>query len=108
VPTSVICMALISVLGFVALGLYDQQLVVGLNDRGRGRAPRRCCGHAGDEGALSTATGPGAPPLKYDLFGLWIAAVPVVAWGAPFGSWLAAQMTTRRLVQFVTSWPWPR
>jgi uncharacterized membrane protein YfcA len=102
VPTSVICMALISVLGFVALGLYDQQLVVGLNDAGEVVRLGDAAVTLSDDGGLVYGTGPGAPALKYDLFGLWIAAVPIVAWGAPFGSWLAAQMTTRRLVQFVT------
>lgn len=102
VPTSVICMAMISVLGFLTLGIFDQQLVLGLNEAGEvvrlGDAPVTI----NEAGNLVFGTGPGAPPLQYDLFGLWIAAVPVVAWGAPFGSWLAAQMTTRRLVQFVT------
>jgi uncharacterized membrane protein YfcA len=101
VPTSVICMALISILGFLVLGVYDQQLVIGLNDAGEVvRLGDRAVSLG--EGGLVYGEGPGAPPLKYDLFGLWIAAAPIVAWGAPFGSWLAAQMTTRRLVQFVT------
>jgi uncharacterized membrane protein YfcA len=102
VPTSVICMALISVLGFATLGIYDQQLVVGLNTAGEVVRIGDAAVSLGEQGRLVYGDGPGAPPLKYDLFGLWLAAVPVVAWGAPFGSWLAAQMTTRRLVQFVT------
>ena len=33
-----------------------------------------------------------------DLFGMWLAAIPVVAWGAPLGAWIAARMTARMLV----------
>lgn len=102
VPTSVICMALISVLGFLTLGISDQQLVVGLNDAGEVVRLGDAAVMLNPEGRLVYGDGPAAPALQYDLFGLWIAAVPIVAWGAPFGSWLAAQMTTRRLVQFVT------
>lgn len=102
VPTSVICMALISVLGFVSLGILDQQLVIGLNAAGEVVRLGDAAVMMSEDGTMIYGDGPGAPALQYDLFGLWLAAVPVVAWGAPFGSWLAAQMTTRRLVQFVT------
>jgi uncharacterized protein len=102
VPTSVICMALISCLGFVTLGILDQQLFVGLDAAGN-------VVRLGDAAVTQTATGqlvfgsgPGGPPLQFDIFGLWLAAAPVVAWGAPFGSWVASRMTTRQLVQFVT------
>ncbi len=90
VPTSVVVMAGISVLGFVTLGLLDGQLDVTLSTDGRevvalgGRAL--------------------AVPLdaaRADLFGLWVAAAPVVAWGAPLGSWVAARLRTRQLVLFV-------
>jgi len=36
-----------------------------------------------------------------DLGGLWLAAVPVVAWGAPLGSLVASRVTDRQLVAFV-------
>lgn len=102
VPTSVICMALISILGFVTLGIFDQQLFVGLNEAGEVVRLGDAAVTLGENGQLVFGEGPGAPPIKFDLFGLWIAAAPIVCWGAPFGSWLASQMTTRRLVQFVT------
>ncbi len=90
VPTSVVVMAGISVLGFVTLGWLDGQLDVALA--------------AG--GGSMVAVGGGAlefplPAARFDLFGLWLAAVPVVVWGAPLGSWVAARLATRQLVLFV-------
>lgn len=102
VPTSVVAMAAISILGFVTFGIIGQQLFVGLDAAGDvvslGGAPVTLS----ETGRLTYGEGPGAPPLQFDLFGLWLAAVPIVAWGAPFGSWIASRMTARRLVQFVT------
>ncbi|MBF9033867.1 TSUP family transporter [Rhodobacterales bacterium HKCCE2091] len=102
VPTSVVCMAAISVLGFITFGFVDRQLFVGLNDAGEvvqlGGAAVTQVG----AGQLAFGDGPGGAPRQFDLFGLWLAAVPIVCWGAPLGSWLASRMTTRRLVQFVT------
>ncbi len=90
VPTSVVVMAGISVLGFVTLGVLDGQLDVTLSAAG---------------GAVVAIGGEAlAVPLdaaKADLFGLWLAAAPVVAWGAPLGSWVAARLQTRQLVAFV-------
>ena len=102
VPTSVICMALISILGFLVFGIWDQQLFVGLDADGNVAWLGNDAVSQSASGQLVFGAGAGAPPSQFDLFGLWLAAVPVVAWGAPFGSWLASQMTARRLVQFVT------
>jgi uncharacterized membrane protein YfcA len=91
IPTSVICMASVSALGFVMLGIVDGQLDIALNN-------------AGDVTAVGGAMLPEALPAdRFDLFGLWIAAVPVVAWGAPLGSAVAARMSGRSLVRFVVS-----
>ncbi len=86
VPTSVVTMAIVSVAGFVVLGLVDGQLQISLNEAG-----------------LVTEVGGHAivPPLaarQADLFGMWLAAVPIVAWGAPLGAWVASRMSPRALV----------
>jgi len=102
VPSSVVAMAIISILGFVTFGIFGQQLFVGLDAAGQVVALGDAPVSLGADGALVYGTGPGAPALQFDLFGLWLAAAPIVAWGAPFGSLLAARMSARRLVQFVS------
>ena len=72
VPTSVLVMAAVSVVGLFVLGVSDGQLT-------------------------------GLPSAEWDLFGMWLAAVPVVAIGAPLGSWVASRMQARHLVMFVMS-----
>ncbi|MEM7275135.1 MAG: sulfite exporter TauE/SafE family protein [Actinomycetota bacterium] len=86
VPTSVVTMAAVSVAGFVVLGLADGQLWIDLTDSGLVTA-------VGGE-ALATPL----PTRQADLFGMWLAAVPVVAWGAPIGAWVASRMSPRALV----------
>lgn len=86
VPTSVITMAIISVAGFVVLGLMDGQLRVALDAAGNVTA-------VGGE-----VLAPALPSDQADLFGMWLAAVPVVAWGAPVGAWVASRMSPRALV----------
>ena len=88
VPSSIIAMALTSVAGFVILGLVNGQLSVVLDQAG---AVVSVGGRAVD--AL--------PARQYDIFGLWMAAVPVIVWGAPLGAWAAHVMTERRLITFV-------
>ena len=70
--TSVVVMAIVSVVGLGVLGIADGQLQA-------------------------------APGTQPDLFGLWLAAVPVVAIGAPFGSWVASQVSERKLVLLVVA-----
>jgi len=105
VPSSVVVMAAVSVLGLLVLGIVDGQLDIALNASGDVVA-------VGGQAVTETAGGgvayaePGAPlePLpggRFDLFGLWLAAVPVVAVGAPLGSWAASRITDRQLVAFV-------
>ncbi|MEM8923206.1 MAG: sulfite exporter TauE/SafE family protein [Actinomycetota bacterium] len=88
VPTSVIVMAMVSAVGFVLFGLIDGQLSIEL---------------AGDQ-VVAVGGERLAEPLpadRYDLYGLWLAAAPVVAFGAPLGSWLAAQVSDRTLAKVV-------
>ena len=88
IPTSVLTMAAVSAVGLVVLGLVDGQLAITLDAGGDVvQVGRRVL----DE-PLSGA--------RFDLFGLWLAAVPVVAWGAPAGAWAAARMSARTLVVF--------
>ena len=49
-------------------------------------------------GGLTAVTPDGA-----DLFGMWLAAVPVVAIGAPLGSWAAQRVRQSWLVGFIVS-----
>ena len=89
VPSSVIVMAAVSVAGFLILGILDGQLDITLNG-------------AGDVVAVGgEATPEPLPAERFDLFGLWLAAVPVVAFGAPLGSWVSSRITDRQLVIFV-------
>ncbi len=101
VPTSVVVMAGVSVVGFLVMGVLDGQLAVGLDGAGR-------VTELGGDAVGATAGGAvvfgGATPLdpdRYDLFGFWLAAAPVVAFGAPLGSWAVARVTDRQLVRFV-------
>jgi uncharacterized membrane protein YfcA len=90
VPTSVIAMAAISVAGLVVLGIGDGQLRVVVSEGGE---------------VLSVAGRAVGPPAEgeWDLLGLWLAAVPVVVWGAPLGTWVLHRLQERWLVGFVAS-----
>ncbi len=91
VPTSVVVMGIVSVFALAVIGLVDGQLVIGLDG-------------AGDVDSLG-----GVPldepldPGRFDLFGLWVAAVPIVAWGAPLGSWVTSRLGDRPLVLVVVA-----
>lgn len=86
IPTSVITMAIVSVAGFVILGLFDGQLRITVDGAGMVTA----VGGEVLENPLSTR--------RADLYGMWLAAVPIVAWGAPTGAWVASRMSARGLV----------
>ncbi|MEE9414923.1 MAG: TSUP family transporter [Acidimicrobiales bacterium] len=89
VPTSVVAMAVVSIVGFMLFGIVDGQLSIALND----------AGDVVTVGGVEMAT-----PVqgdRYDLFGLWLAAVPVVGFGAPLGSWLASKASDKTLVRVV-------
>ncbi len=94
VPTSVVVMASVSVAAFVLYGLIDGQLDIGLDPTGE------YVTSVGGE-RVTTSRNPGLDPGRFDLFGLWLAAAPVVAFGAPLGSWASSKATDRQLVRFV-------
>lgn len=71
VATSVVTMASVSIVGF-ALALITGQLTPGVGD-----------------------------VHGTDVFGMWLAAVPVVVAGAPLGSWFASRATTDTLSSFI-------
>lgn len=85
-PTAIMIMAAVSAAGLVLFGLVDGQLDVEVVD-----------GVVTSVGGAATAL----PAGETDLLGLWLAAVPVVVWGAPLGSLAASLVAERRLVQFV-------
>ena len=100
VPTSVLVMTAVSIVGFVLIGLIDGQMFVVLDAVGDVVSVG---GDTVSQGVDGAKFGSGVPldPTRYDLFGLWIAAVPVVAWGAPLGSLVSSKLTDRKLVVFV-------
>lgn len=89
VATSVVVMTAVSVAGFVQLGLVDGQLDVSVAD--------------GQVLAVGGQAVTGLEVTSGDLFGFWLAAVPVVVWGAPLGSLVSSRVTDRRLVTFVVA-----
>lgn len=85
-PSAIMVMASVSVVGFVLLGLVDGQLDVAV------------------AGGQVVSVGDRAVALaanEADLLGLWLAATPVVVWGAPLGSLAASLVRERHLVRFV-------
>ncbi len=85
-PTAIVVMAVVSVVGLFLFGVMDGQLNVDLvGDR------VVAVGGQAFEGAAS----------EVDLFGLWFAAVPVVVWGAPLGSFVAHHVPESWLIRFV-------
>lgn len=89
IPTSIVAMATLSVLGLVALGLRHGQLNIGLVD----------------DQVVSVAGAAFGPELatRFDLYGIWLAAAPIVVWGAPIGAWLAATVSERLVIRFVAA-----
>jgi uncharacterized membrane protein YfcA len=88
VPTSVIAMAAISLVGLAVLGVFDGQLVVSTNA-------------AGDVVAVGGESVVPLPGSQYDLLGLWLAAVPIVVWGAPLGAYVVHRVREEWLVAFL-------
>lgn len=89
VPTSVIAMAFVSSAGFLVLGVIHGQLDVTIV----GDTVTAIGGQAIDPG----------PASKYDIFGLWLAAVPIVVWGAPLGTYFIHVLNESRLIAFVAA-----
>lgn len=103
VATSVLLMTLISFLGLAVYGLLDRHLGIGLDSAELvNRLGSQSVGES-PEGTATWGTGAGLESGRYDLFGLWLAAAPVVAWGAPLGSFVSSRVTDRRLVNAVVA-----
>lgn len=89
IPTSVLLMAGISIVGLVTLGVLDGQFEIGLSADGK---------------QVIALEGRAFGPIeasRYDLRGLWLAAIPIVAWGAPLGAWVVARLHEDLLVTFL-------
>jgi uncharacterized membrane protein YfcA len=87
VPTSVIIMALVSVVGIAVLGLGHGELNTQVVD-----------------GMVVAVNGIAIDPLptaRVDLWGLWIAAVPAVMWGAPLGTMFVHNLSEGHLIVFL-------
>ena len=102
VPTSVICMTLISIFGFLIFGIADAHLWVDLNETGEVYRIGAKTVSLNEKGRLVFAAGTPLLQTRFDLLGMWLASIPVVTWGAPLGSWFASMLSSRRLVLFVT------
>ena len=87
IPTSIVAMATVSTLGLAILGLLHGQLNIGLSQ----------------DTVTSVADVPFGPEAatRFDLFGIWLAAAPIVVWGAPLGAWVAARVSERVVIFFV-------
>lgn len=102
VASSVIVMTLVSLLGVVLLAIGDGHLTTQLAADGESVVL------VGDQqvtfasGQIDFGTSDPRPEAsRFDLFGLWLAAAPVVAWGAPLGSLVSSKATDRQVVKFV-------
>lgn len=100
VATSVLLMTLVSFLGLLMFGVLDQHLGTGLDTAGMVNQLGDQTVGRGDSG-VQFGSGAALDAGRYDLFGLWLAAAPVVAWGAPLGSFVSSRVTDRRLVTAV-------
>ncbi|MGI9602835.1 MAG: TSUP family transporter [Acidimicrobiales bacterium] len=84
--TAIVVMAAVSIIGLVLFGGFDGQLDIEVAD---GRVVQ-VGGQVVDFDAGES-----------DLLGLWLAAVPVVVWGAPLGAWVASRVKESTLIGFV-------
>lgn len=100
VLSSVICMALVSLIGVCILIVLDQSsllTVQGSAELARLTFELNQTQIFPDYDSVSNALF----EEKFDVFGFWLASVPVVVWGAPIGTWFAAKLSSRNLVAFV-------
>ncbi len=88
VASSIVTMTVVSVTGVITLGILGGQLSTQL-------------GGDGSVVAVGGAAVPGLDASRFDLFALWLAAVPIVVWGAPLGTWVVSRVSEHRLVAFV-------
>ena len=85
-PTAIMVMMSVSVTGFTLFCLVDQQMVIEV---------------VGDRVVTVGGSPVDLVAGRADLLGLWLAAVPVVVWGAPLGSMVASLVAEDHLVRFV-------
>lgn len=85
-PTAIMVMTAVSLVGFVVFVGFDGQFDLTLID---------------DRVVAVAGTPVDLPSSGGDLLGLWLAAVPVVVWGAPLGSLAASVVAEHHLVRFV-------
>lgn len=87
-PTALMVMTAVSIVGFTLFGIIDRQLAVEV---------------VGDRVTSVGGTPVDLLAAEADLLGLWLAAVPVVVWGAPLGSFAASLVREHHLVRFVAA-----
>ena len=94
-------MTSVSIVGFFLFGVFDGHLSTQVDQAGEvvQRVADRAVGVV--DGAVAFDATGGLDAGRFDLFGLWLAAAPVVAWGAPLGSAVSSRVTDRQLVKFV-------
>jgi len=85
-PTAIMIMTSVSLVGFGLFGIFDGQFAVEV---------------IGDRVVSVGGLAVDLAASQADLLGLWMAAVPVVVWGAPLGSLVASRVPERYLVRFV-------
>ncbi len=89
VPTSILVMATVSVAGFLILVVAHGEFDIAFNAAGQVASV--------DGRALV----PPLPAGEADLFGLWLASVPIVVWGAPLGTWVVSLLREEWLIAFI-------
>ena len=87
IPTSIISMASVSLIGFLIVGFWHGQIDIGV-------VGEQVVSVGGDAFGPELAS-------QFDLFGLWLAGAPVVLWMAPIGSYWASRVKSRTVIGFV-------
>lgn len=90
VPSSVLAMAMVSIAGFITLGVLDGQLATQINA-------------AGEVISVGGFAVQALPSVQYDIFGMWLAAAPVVMWSAPLGTVFVHFLNEKRLILFLAA-----
>lgn len=87
-PTAIMVMTAVSLVGFLVFVVLDGQFDLALSADG-------------DRVVSAGGVPVDLPAGGGDVLGLWLAAVPVVVWGAPLGSLAASVVREHHLVRFV-------
>lgn len=88
IPTCIVAMAMVSVIGFLVLGLAHGELYVLVDAQG----------DVYSVGGRPVDTLPGG---SFDVLGFWLASIPIVVWGAPLGTYVAHVLREEQLIVFV-------